>query len=150
MIRRAVTVEMVFQTHDGPIPLLPKCFLFDQFCLYSLATKNFWTDANNKHIFVEERLKMPIRPRSGKRRCAPKKIMFKFLCGRLFETEDLTTLRIYPGHDVADGAVLAGRIHSLKNQLQRITVGGVVELLNALNSSTCPSKLYDNPAWICK
>ena len=60
---------------------------------------------------------------------APEKIMFQFLGGRLFETENLAALRIDPGHDVPDGAVLAGSIHPLKNQQQRIAVGGVVKLL---------------------
>jgi len=38
-------------------------------------------------------------------------------------------LRIDPGHDVPDGAVLAGSVHPLKYQKQRIAVRGVVKLL---------------------
>ena len=47
----------------------------------------------------------------------------------MFETEYLAALRIDPGHDMPDGAVLAGSIHSLKNQQQRIAVGRVVKAL---------------------
>ena len=73
---------------------------------------------------------MPIRPRSGRRqRRAPEKIVFQFLGARLFETENLAALRIDAGHDVPDGAVLAGGVHPLKNQQQRIAVGRVVKLL---------------------
>src|ERR1035437_3108721 len=59
----------------------------------------------------------------------PEKIMFQLFSARLFETENLAALRIDPGHDVPDGAVLAGSVHPLKNQQQRITVGRVVKLL---------------------
>ena len=73
---------------------------------------------------------MPIRPRSGSRqRRAPEKIVLQLLGARLFEAEHLAALRIDPGHDVPDGAVLAGRVHPLKDQQQRIAVGRVVQLL---------------------
>ena len=55
--------------------------------------------------------------------------MFQLFGARLFEAEDLAALRIDSGHDVADGAASAGAVHSLKDQQQRITVGGVVKLL---------------------
>ena len=47
---------------------------------------------------------------------APQKIVLQFLGARLFETEHLAALRIDPGHDVPDGAVLAGRVHPLEDQ----------------------------------
>jgi hypothetical protein len=73
---------------------------------------------------------MPIRPRSGSRQVVrQRKSCFQFLGARLFETENLAALRIDPGHDVPDGAVLAGSVHPLKNQQQRIAVGRVVKLL---------------------
>ena len=55
--------------------------------------------------------------------------MFQLVGARLFETENLAALRIDPGHDVPDGAVLAASVHPLKNQQQRIAVGRVVKLL---------------------
>ena len=60
---------------------------------------------------------------------APKKIVLQFLGARLFETKNLAALRIDPGYDVPDGAILAGGVHSLKNQQQRIAVGRVVKAL---------------------
>jgi len=62
-------------------------------------------------------------------RRAPEKVMFQFGGAGLFETGYLATLRIDPGHDVPDSAILAGGVHPLKNQQQRITVGCVVKLL---------------------
>ncbi len=47
----------------------------------------------------------------------------------MFEAENLAALRIDAGHDVLDGAVLAGGVHRLKNQQQRTVVVGVEQTL---------------------
>jgi hypothetical protein len=60
---------------------------------------------------------------------APEKIMFQLLGARLFETENLAALRIDPGHDVPDGAVLAASVHPLKDQQQRLAIRRVVKML---------------------
>ena len=62
--------------------------------------------------------------------------MFQLLGARLFETGNLAAFRIDPGHDVPDGAVLAGSVHPLKNEQQRVAVGRVVKLLQ-------PAQLLD-------
>ena len=78
---------------------------------------------------------MPIRPRSGRCRVVRReKIMLQLVGGGLFEAEHFAALRIKPGHDVADGTVLAARIHSLKNQQQSIAVGGVMQILQRARS----------------
>ena len=56
--------------------------------------------------------------------------MVEFLGRRLLEAEDLAALRIHAGHDVLDGAVLAGGVHRLKNQQHRPGVVGVNEFLD--------------------
>ncbi len=72
----------------------------------------------------------PRLPTFGKSACgAPENVMFHLFRAKLFETEDLAALRIDSGHDVPNGAVLAARVHSLKNQKQRIAVGGPVKAL---------------------
>ena len=74
---------------------------------------------------------MPIRPRSGRRQVVrQRKSCLQFLGARLLETENLAALRVDPGHDVPDGAVLAASVHPLKNQQQRIAVGRVVKPLH--------------------
>ena len=60
---------------------------------------------------------------------APEKIVLQFRGAGMFEAEHLAALRIDAGHHVLDGAVLAGRIHRLKNQQHGIAVGGVEKLL---------------------
>ena len=85
---------------------------------------------NDQHLLVvgtiEDADPPAFRQTAGR---APEKIVFQFLGARLFETENLAALRIDPGHDVPDGAVLAGSVHPLKNQQQRIAVGRVVKAL---------------------
>jgi hypothetical protein len=55
--------------------------------------------------------------------------MFQLKGARLFEAENLAALRIDPGHDVPNGAVLAASVHPLKNEEQRIAIGRVVQVL---------------------
>ena len=86
--------------------------------------------ANDKYLLVvgtiEDADAPPFRQMTGR---APKKIVFQFFGTRLFKTLNLATLRIDAGHDVPDGAILAGSVHPLKNQKQRVLVGGVVQAL---------------------
>ena len=73
---------------------------------------------------------MPIRPRSGRApRGAPQEIVLQFRGARMLEAEYLAALRIDAGHDVPDGAILAGGVHGLKNQQHRVAVGCVVKSL---------------------
>jgi len=50
------------------------------------------------------------------------------LCGAEVASR-IAALRIDPGHDMPDGAVLPGSVHPLKNQQQRIAIGGVMKAL---------------------
>jgi hypothetical protein len=127
---RAVAMKVLFQIHDGTIPFLPDIFLVTQLFLKSLTVEYFWMHPDDQHFLVIGTIENADPPAFRQMAvCAPEKIMFQLVGGRLFETENLAALRIDPGHDVPDGSILAGGIHSLKNQQQRITVGGVVKLL---------------------
>lgn len=44
--------------------------------------------------------------------------MFQLLSIPLLEAENLAALWIDAGHDVSDGTILAGRVHSLEYQQQ--------------------------------
>ena len=62
-------------------------------------------------------------------RGAPEKIVVQFGRARVLEAEHLAALRIDARHHVADGAVLAGGVHGLKDQQQGIAVGRVEQTL---------------------
>ena len=86
--------------------------------------------ANDEHFLVvgtiEDADPPAFRQPAGR---APQKIVLQFLGARLFEAEHLAALRIDPGHDVPDGAVLAGRVHPLKDQQQGVAARRVVKAL---------------------
>ena len=126
----AVTVKMLLQIHDGTIPLLPNGLLVEQLIRKPLTAENLRMHANDEHLLIvgtiEDADPPAFRQTAGR---APKKIVLQFLGTRLLETENLAALRINPGHDVPDGAILACSVHPLKNQQQRIAVGRVVKAL---------------------
>jgi hypothetical protein len=55
---------------------------------------------------------------------------------RLLEAEDLTALRVDPRHHMLDDAVLAGGVHCLKDQQQRVAVVRVQHVLPLRQRST--------------
>jgi hypothetical protein len=69
-----------------------------------------------------------------KARSAISKVVIEFFVGRLLEAEDLTPLRIHPGHDVLDDAALAGGVQRLQNHQHRIDIVGVEEFLRLSQS----------------
>ena len=86
--------------------------------------------ANNQHLLVIGTVKYADLPAFGKPdRRAPEKIVFQLVGTGLFETENLAACRIDSRHDVANGAILAGSVHPLKNEQQCIAVGRVMKLL---------------------
>src|SRR5580693_5681253 len=62
-------------------------------------------------------------------RGAPEEVMLELFGARLLETDNLTASRINSGHDVPDGAVLPGGIHSLEDQEQCVPIGRIMKLL---------------------
>ena len=62
-------------------------------------------------------------------RRVPQEVVVQFLRAGVLETEHLAALGIDARHHVLDGAILAGRVHRLENQQQRIPVGRVQHVL---------------------
>jgi hypothetical protein len=92
-----------------------------QFGRQRLVLQDFRMHADHQHFFVIRTVENPDPPALRQATIgAPEKIMRQFRAARLLKTENLTSLRIQSGHDVFDGAVLAGRIHGLKNNEQRM------------------------------
>src|SRR5665213_4567401 len=102
---------MFLKVHDGTVPLLPDRFLVAQFFRKPLAAENFRMHANHQHLLVVGTVEYADPPPFGETtRGTPEKIMFQFVGAGLLKTEDLAALRIDPGHDVPDGAVLAASV----------------------------------------
>lgn len=127
---RAVAVEVLLQVYDRTIPILPNGLLVEQFIRKALAAENLRMDANDENFLIIGPIKNTDsssfrQATSG----APEKIVIQFLRARLLKTKNLAALWIYPGHDLADDAVLAGGIHPLKNKQHGISVGRVMKAL---------------------
>jgi hypothetical protein len=56
---------------------------------------------------------------------APEKVVRRFLGARLLETEHRRALRIHAAEQVADDAILAGRVERLQDDQQRLVAVGV-------------------------
>src|SRR5579872_4444978 len=110
-------MQVLLQIPDGFVPLIPDVFGVVRLPGKSLAAKQFRMDSNDKDILVirtvEDTDAASFRKTASS---APEKIVFKFLGARLLETVNLATLRIDPGHDVPDRAILAGTVHPLKDK----------------------------------
>ena len=105
-------------------------FSSTQFFRKTLVAEHLGMHADHQHFFVIGTIEDADPPPFGKPAGrAPEKVVFQFFRARLFEAGNLASCRIDSGHDVTDGPVLAGRVHPLKNQQQRIAIGGVVKLL---------------------
>jgi hypothetical protein len=87
-------------------------------------------DFDDQHVLVIGAVEDADAAALGQRfHVSPEEIVIEFLGGGFFETEDLAALRVHAGHDVADGAVLAGGVHRLEDDEHRVGVRGVEQFL---------------------
>ena len=87
-------------------------------------------DADDEYFFVVRAIEDADAAALGKAsRGAPEEIMFQFFGAGLLEAGNFASLRVDPGHDVPDRAVLTGSVHALEDQQKRMAVGCVVKLL---------------------
>src|SRR5579863_5065286 len=98
-----------------------------------MAAQNLRMHTNNQNLLVigtvEDADPAPLRKAT---RAAPEKVMLEFLGARLLETVNLAACRVDARHHMANGAILSGTVHSLKNQQECIVVGCVVQLLERI------------------
>ena len=126
---RAIAGQMSFEVVDVIIALLPERFAaFARRQLLTLV--QLGVHLHHQHLFIIRAVEDADPPALGEGlHVAPEKVVIEFFIGRFLEAEDLTPLRIHPGHDMLDGAVLAGGVHRLQNDQHRIDIIGVEELL---------------------
>ena len=76
---------------------------------------------------------MPMRPRSGKQRAVRhKKVVIELLVAWLLKRVDLTACGVNAREHRADRAILARRVHRLKDDQQRVCVAGVEDALEVV------------------
>ena len=134
---RSVTSEVLFLISDRPKTIVPDRLQID-FARQFLCGQYLRVNANDKYFFVLAPIKNSNAPTLRQTACsAPKKVMVKFLAGRPLETEDLTTGRVNALHDRSDRAVLAGSIHRLEYDQQRVAITGRQYALQFIEVTRC-------------
>src|SRR5437867_12068794 len=140
---RSVAIKMVFQIHDGTIPIPPDGLFVEQFFRQPLAVENLGMDSNDQHFFVvrtiEDANATALRQETSG---APQKIVFQLLHARMLKTMDLAALRIDAGHHMLDGAVFAGGIHALENNQHSIAVRRIKKILQRAHLHDVHAKYF--------
>src|ERR1700722_6897577 len=94
----SVAIEMALQIHDGGVTLVPDGFVVAQFLRKPLSAKQLRMHPNDQHLLVIGAIEDADLPANGKTLGrTPEEIVLQFFWGRLFETGNLTALRIAAG-----------------------------------------------------
>ena len=97
-----------------------------------LARQNLRVHPDDEHLFVVGPVVDPDPAALGERlHRAPEIVVVALLRRWRLEAEHLAALRVDAAHDVADRAVLAGRVHRLEDEEQRVGVLRVQPILLA-------------------
>src|ERR1019366_3966086 len=127
---RSIDAKMLLQIDNGPIAVVPERLSGGRSIRQPFIANELGMYAVDQHLLVIRAIKDADPAAFGQTAYrAPKKVVFQFFGIWLLETEHLAALGIDPGHHMPNDAVLPGTIHALKNQKQRMTVGGVEQLL---------------------
>ena len=103
----------------------------------TLVPQQHGVHANDQHLLVVRAIKNPdLSPFRHYIVAAPQKIMIQFFVGRGFKRMDVAALWIHAGHHVLHGAVLARRVHPLKDQQHRPAILGIELLLHLARQGT--------------
>jgi hypothetical protein len=80
-------------------------------------------NADDQHLFVVRTVEdADAAARRQRLRRAPQVIVIQLLGRGLLERVDVRPLRVDAGHHVFDDVILAGAIHTLKDQQQRVSI----------------------------
>jgi hypothetical protein len=123
-------MEMSLQIRDRTIPVVPDRLVIVWHVRDGFAVENLGMYSDDQHFPVVGSVEDTDPPAlreitSG----APEKIVLQFGRAWMFEAEDLAALRIDTGHNVLDGPIFSGGIHSLEDQQDGVAVGWVVKML---------------------
>src|SRR4029077_14346980 len=133
----SIARQVALEAADVLKALVPKIFgddLLGQF----LPRKKLRVHAHDKRLLVVAAVENTDAAALRQRLYAPpEKIMIEILSRRRFEGRYLAPLRIDPGHDMFDSAVLSGRVHRQEDDQERqavLRVESVLQLRQGLHA----------------
>ena len=96
--------------------------ILDQLFGKVLILQNGGVNPGNQNLFVIGSVEdADVSPIGEPKRRAPEKIVLQLIAARFNECVDGDPVGVDPRHDRADGAILAGGVHGLKNQKHAVT-----------------------------
>src|SRR5262245_45090585 len=125
----SVTSQIFLEVANVLVALLPNV-LGDQLGGELLPRQQLVVNADDERLLIVAAVEDADAPALRQRlHRAPQEVMIELFVGRRLERVDLTALRVDAGQDVLDRAVLARRIHGLKDEQHRPAVLGVEHVL---------------------
>src|ERR1019366_3857455 len=129
---RAAAVQMPLQVVDRTVAIVPTLLQVPRGPGDAFRLQDLGVDPDDQHLLVVAAVEDADAAALGQvTGAAPEEIVLQFLWAWMLEAEHLATLRIDARHDVANDAVLTGRVHRLENQQHRMTGCGVNPLVQA-------------------
>ena len=123
-------MQVALVIDDGLVAPFPDAAALERLVGEPLRFQNLRMDADDEDLLVVRPVEDPdASPFRQALRRSPQEIVVELRRAWMLEAEHLTSLRVDPGHDVLDDAVLAGGIHGLKDQQQRVAVVRVEQVL---------------------
>src|SRR5215469_9367664 len=117
--QHAISCQVLLKISNVFETLFPNVFAHEARRQFLFCQK-FGMHANDEYLLVVTAVKnSDVAAVRKVFHAAPEIIVVQILGRRRLEGIDLTTLWIYAGHDMLDGAVFARGVHCLKNQEQR-------------------------------
>src|SRR3989442_4326861 len=118
---------MRFKIEDRLIAFLPDGLLVQHCSRDGLASQDIRMYTDDEYLLVIRPVEDADPAAFWETQCrTPKKIVIQFRGAGMFEAEDLAALGIDARHHMANDAVFAGGIHSLKYQQQGVPIVGIV------------------------
>ena len=121
----AIPRQILLEIADVFETLFPNIFTYEVW-RQLLFRQKFGMDPDDKHLFIITAIEnSDLTPVRQTFHAAPEIIMVQILARRRFERIYLAALWIYARQDMLDRAILASRVHCLKDQEHRPLVLGV-------------------------
>src|SRR5262249_20570324 len=118
----AIARQVALEGADVLVPLAPDV-LGDELGGKPLAREDFGVHSHDQHFLVVRTIE-DADPAALREvlHAAPQEIVIEFFLRWSLERRDLASRRVDAGHHVLDGAVLARRVHGLKDQEYRPSI----------------------------
>ena len=127
---RAVPVQVLLHVDDRVVSVLPDVLVLAELMRQAFILEHLRMHAHHQHLFIVRAVEDADAPALRQPNIrAPQEVVLELGGAGLLEAFHVASLRIDARHDVPNRAILAGRVHALKDDQQRVAIGAVEQLL---------------------